>query len=89
MSGNRGNTSEPLLSELSRPGRVGHMLAAPGGVQNFQSARSFFETGLARYAASHATNARILEASSSGRHDIGIGGILATAGSDASETPPE
>lgn len=32
-----------------------HMLAAPGGVQNFQSLRVFFEVGLARYAAQHAT----------------------------------
>jgi DNA-binding FadR family transcriptional regulator len=32
-----------------------HMLAAPGGVQNFQSLRVFFEVGLARHAAEHAT----------------------------------
>ncbi len=32
-----------------------HMLAAPGGVQNFQSLRVFFEVGLSRHAAEHAT----------------------------------
>jgi GntR family transcriptional regulator, sialic acid-inducible nan operon repressor len=31
------------------------MIAAPGGVTDFQNARTFFEAGLARHAALHAT----------------------------------
>jgi GntR family transcriptional repressor for pyruvate dehydrogenase complex len=56
-SGERARVTRPtpqaVLSGLS--GTARHMLAAPGGVQNFQSARLFFEAGLARHAALHAT----------------------------------
>jgi len=56
-SGERARVTQPtpqfVINALS--GTTRHMLAAPGGVQNFQSARSFFEMGLARYAALHAT----------------------------------
>ncbi|MGK9170236.1 transcriptional regulator NanR [Inquilinus limosus] len=57
-SGERARVTRPtpqfVIDALS--GTTRHMLAAPGGVQHFQSARSFFETGLARYAALHATS---------------------------------
>jgi GntR family transcriptional repressor for pyruvate dehydrogenase complex len=56
-SGERAKVTRPtpqfVLEGLS--GTARHMLAAPGGVQNFQSARLFFEIGLARHAALHAT----------------------------------
>jgi len=57
-SGERARVTRPtpqvVIDALSGPAR--HMIAAPGGVQNFQSARIFFETGLARHAALHATD---------------------------------
>jgi GntR family transcriptional repressor for pyruvate dehydrogenase complex len=37
------------------------MLAAPGGLRNFQNARMFFEIALARHAAQHASDAEIAE----------------------------
>ena len=36
-------------------GHVAGTISAPGGVQNFQNARIFFEVGLARHAALNAT----------------------------------
>jgi DNA-binding FadR family transcriptional regulator len=38
-------------------GAARHMLAQPDGVRQFQDARTFFEVGLARHAAKHATAA--------------------------------
>ena len=46
-------TAEHIVESLSTAAR--HWLAHPEGVQNFQAARKFFECGLARYAAQHAT----------------------------------
>ncbi|MDQ0471901.1 transcriptional regulator NanR [Labrys wisconsinensis] len=55
-SGERARVTRPtpafVIGTLS--GTARHMLAAPGGVQDFQNARLFFETGLARHAALHA-----------------------------------
>lgn len=46
-------TAEILLNELG--GAVRHFLADDPGVRHFQEARAFFEIGLARYAAEHAS----------------------------------
>ncbi len=48
-------TPEVVIESLS--GSARHMMAAPGGVLNFQNARIFFEVGLARHAAMHASKA--------------------------------
>jgi GntR family transcriptional repressor for pyruvate dehydrogenase complex len=57
-SGERARVSRPtpkfVIEELSSTAR--HMLSEPGGVGEFQKARLFFEIGLARYAASHASD---------------------------------
>jgi GntR family transcriptional repressor for pyruvate dehydrogenase complex len=56
-SGERARVTRPtpqfVIDALSGPARS--MLSEPGGVQHFQAARIFFETGLARHAALHAT----------------------------------
>src|SRR5690242_9703456 len=56
-SGERAKVTRPtpavVLEGLA--GTARHMLAQPDGVKQFQDARSFFEIGLARYAAKHAT----------------------------------
>jgi GntR family transcriptional repressor for pyruvate dehydrogenase complex len=46
-------SSETVVASLS--GAARQLLSAPDGVRQFQDARSFFETGLARHAAEHAT----------------------------------
>lgn len=46
-------TAEVVVDALS--GVAKHMLAVQDGVLNFQNARLFFEVGLARHAAAHAT----------------------------------
>lgn len=46
-------TSRTVLDTVS--GAARQLLAAPGGVRDFENARLFLETGLARHAASHAT----------------------------------
>jgi len=48
-------TPEVVLGGLS--GAARHMLSQPDGVRQFQDARAFFEIGLARHAAKHATAA--------------------------------
>lgn len=62
-SGERARVTRPtpefVIGALS--GTARHMLAAPGGVHDFQNARIFFETGLARYAARFATDEDIAE----------------------------
>ena len=50
-------TPEAVVEGLS--GAARHLLAAPGGVENLQDARLFFEVGLARHAAEHAAKADI------------------------------
>ena len=65
-------TPEVVIESLS--GSARHMMASAGGVQNFQSARIFFETGLARHAALHATKAdmaKLKEALEINRQSIG------------------
>jgi GntR family transcriptional repressor for pyruvate dehydrogenase complex len=56
-SGERARVTRPtpqfVIGALS--GTARHMLGAPGGVQDFQDARLFFEVGLARHAARHAS----------------------------------
>ncbi|MBN9072031.1 MAG: transcriptional regulator NanR [Rhizobiales bacterium] len=56
-SGERARVTRPtpqvVIDQLS--GSARHMMAAPGGVQDFQNARIFFEVGLARHAARHAS----------------------------------
>ena len=56
-SGERARVTRPtpefVIGALS--GTARHMLASPGGIRDFQAARLFFETGLARHAALHAT----------------------------------
>lgn len=56
-SGERGRVTKPtpriLLNELG--GAARHLLAEPEGEVHFQEARTFFEVGLARHAAEHAS----------------------------------
>jgi GntR family transcriptional repressor for pyruvate dehydrogenase complex len=56
-SGERAMVTRPTAGVVveSLAGVARHMLAAPDGVRNFQDARLFFEIGLARHAAGHAT----------------------------------
>jgi DNA-binding FadR family transcriptional regulator len=75
-SGERARVTRPspqfVIDALAIPAR--HMMAAPGGVQNFQSARIFFEVGLARNAAANATAddlAKLEEALAVNRDSIG------------------
>ena len=57
QAGGRARVTVPtpavLVETLSGP--VRHMLASAGGVRSLQDARAFFEIGLARHAAVHAT----------------------------------
>ena len=57
-SGERARVTQPtpqfVIDALA--GTARHMIAAPGGVHDFQDARVFFEVGLARHAAQHATD---------------------------------
>lgn len=75
-SGERARVTRPtpqfVINALS--GTARHMIAAPGGVQDFQNARIFFEVGLARHAALHATKedlAKFEEALDVNRQSIG------------------
>ena len=56
-SGERARVTTPtpqfVINGLA--GTARHMLGAPGGVRDFQNARTFFEVGLVRHAAEHAT----------------------------------
>src|SRR5262245_15371462 len=56
-SGERARVTRPTPGVVfaSLAGAARHLLAAPDGVRHFQEARAFFEIGLARYAAQHAT----------------------------------
>lgn len=77
-SGERARVTRPtpefVIGALS--GTARHMLAAPGGVHDFQNARIFFETGLARYAALHATDEEIAEFKASlDRNEAAIGDL--------------
>jgi DNA-binding FadR family transcriptional regulator len=56
-SGTRARVTQPtpdvILGGMS--GAARHLLEQPGGQQHFQEVRKFFEVGLVRYAAAHAT----------------------------------
>jgi GntR family transcriptional repressor for pyruvate dehydrogenase complex len=60
-SGERARVAEPtpkvVFETLS--GAARYFLAAPGGVKYFQKARTFFEVGLARFAAQNATQTEL------------------------------
>jgi GntR family transcriptional repressor for pyruvate dehydrogenase complex len=62
-SGERARVTTPtpqfVINALS--GTARYMLAAPGGVGDFQNARIFFEAGLARHAAAHASDEDIAD----------------------------
>jgi GntR family transcriptional repressor for pyruvate dehydrogenase complex len=62
-SGERARVTQPTPKVVfeSLAGAARHLLSAPDGVRHFQEARAFFETGLARYAAVHATDADIAD----------------------------
>lgn len=57
-SGERARVTRPtpefVIDSLASTAR--HMIGGPGGVQDFQNARLFFEVGLARHAALHASD---------------------------------
>lgn len=77
-NGERASVVEPkssvLVGELT--GAVRYYLSRPSGVRDFQGARTFFEVGLARHAAMHATPdeiaslKRALEANRQAKGDI-------------------
>src|SRR5215470_10525466 len=56
-SGERAKVTRPTPEVVFEglAGAARHMLAQPDGVRQFQDARTFFEVGLARHAAKHAT----------------------------------
>jgi GntR family transcriptional regulator, sialic acid-inducible nan operon repressor len=56
-SGERARVTRPTPKAVveSLAGAARHLLAEPDGVRQFQNARAFFEIGLGRYAAEHAT----------------------------------
>jgi GntR family transcriptional regulator, sialic acid-inducible nan operon repressor len=56
-SGERARVTRPTPQVVieALAGTARHMLSSPGGVRDFQAARLFFEVGLARHAAEHAT----------------------------------
>lgn len=75
-SGERARVTRPtpqfVIDALAGPAR--HMMSAPGGVRDFQSARMFFEVGLARNAAANGTAedfANLEEALDINRQSIG------------------
>jgi GntR family transcriptional repressor for pyruvate dehydrogenase complex len=56
-SGERARVAEPTAEAVveTLSGAARHFLSQPGGIDHFQQARAFFETGLARFAAENAT----------------------------------
>ena len=60
-SGERARVTRPTPEVVveSLAGAARHMLTEPDGVRKFQDARTFFEIGLARHAAKHATESDI------------------------------
>ncbi|HEY2891458.1 MAG TPA: transcriptional regulator NanR [Dongiaceae bacterium] len=77
-SGGRARVTRPTPKVVvaGLAGAARHLLAEPDGVRQFQSARAFFEIGLVRHAAEHATEddlrdlAAALEANRQTIHDI-------------------
>jgi GntR family transcriptional regulator, sialic acid-inducible nan operon repressor len=75
-SGERARVTQPTPKVVidALAGTARHMIAAPGGVHDFQEARTFFEVGLARHAAAHATDedlVRFREALEANRQSVG------------------
>jgi GntR family transcriptional regulator, sialic acid-inducible nan operon repressor len=75
-SGERARITKPTPQFVidSLAGTARHMIGAPGGVQDFQNARLFFEVGLARHAALNATDDELAgfeEALEANRQSIG------------------
>jgi len=62
-SGERARVTQPTAKVVfeSLAGAARHLLAVPDGVRHFQQARVFFEIGLARFAAAHATDADLAD----------------------------
>ena len=62
-SGERAMVTRPTAGVVvdTLAGIARHMLAEPDGVRNFQDARLFFEVGLARHAAQHATRSDLAD----------------------------
>jgi DNA-binding FadR family transcriptional regulator len=62
-SGERAIVTRPTAGVVvdTLAGIARHMLAEPDGVRNFQDARLFFEVGLARYAAQHASKSDLAD----------------------------
>jgi len=62
-SGERARVTRPtpklVIESLAGAARL--MLSEPDGIRHFQQARTFFEIGLARHAASHATEAELAD----------------------------
>jgi GntR family transcriptional regulator, sialic acid-inducible nan operon repressor len=62
-SGERARVTRPtpefVIGSLASTAR--HMIGRPGGVQDFQNARLFFEVGLARHAALHASESDLAD----------------------------
>lgn len=57
QSGDRARVTKPTPAAVVEglSGVARHLLASPGGIENLQDARMFFEVGLARHAARHAS----------------------------------
>lgn len=75
-SGERARVTQPTPKVVidALAGTARHMIAAPGGVHNFQDARVFFEVGLARHAARQASDediANFRQALEANRQSIG------------------
>src|SRR5262247_558023 len=62
-SGERARVTRPTPKVVfeSLAGAARHLLGAPDGVRHFQEARNFFEIGLARHAATYASDTDIAE----------------------------
>jgi DNA-binding FadR family transcriptional regulator len=75
-SGERARVTQPTPKVVidALAGTARHMIAAPGGVHDFQDARIFFEVGLARHAARQASDediASFRQALEANRQSIG------------------
>jgi GntR family transcriptional regulator, sialic acid-inducible nan operon repressor len=75
-SGERARVTQPTPKVVidALAGTARHMIAAPGGVHDFQDARVFFEVGLARHAARQANDedlANFRQALEANRQSIG------------------
>jgi GntR family transcriptional repressor for pyruvate dehydrogenase complex len=78
-SGERAKVTRPTPEVVveSLAGAARHMLTEPDGIKQFQNARTFFEVGLARHAAKHATAADLRELAAALDHNRQCIGDLA------------